>query len=108
MNPNNPTGQCFSQTGVSLAPNQLPLPGSEWRTPPLFYVCSHFTLLINKKIVSTSWLQAKDENKGCKYFALITLLWHYAEHIIGCKQYQREREEGGRMLCCCMLKFMSP
>ena len=36
MNPNNPTGQCFSQTGVSLAPDQLPLPGSEWRTPPLF------------------------------------------------------------------------
>ena len=41
MNPNNPTGQCFSQTGVSLAPDQLPLPGSEWRTPPRegVYIC---------------------------------------------------------------------
>ena len=37
MNPNNPTGQRFSQTGVSLSPDQLPLPGSEWRTPPLFF-----------------------------------------------------------------------
>ncbi|CBI35652.3 unnamed protein product, partial [Vitis vinifera] len=36
----------------------------------------------------------KDENKGCKYFALITLLWHYVEHIIGCKQYQREGRRG--------------